>query len=480
MGERVSLSDALRLIVWGHRRLIVVLVVLGAALGALGARTRPLVYAADLRIDLEGSAPRSTTESAVLSSKALAIATSRETMAAASSVSNTPALKPTNIDVSSLGGSGVLRVTVKASRPEVAAAQANALGDLIIGLWDAGARSQYAAALADLDQQAAAVRAQVAALDAQIDAILAKAPSTPGPGSNEIPALTATLDRRNEAVQRSAAIELQRRQLVSQQDGSPGPRVIQAATEPDSPEPRGVPLNIFLGAVLAGLLAVTLAAVTETLRPSVVGAEAQSEVLGTPRLGGFRLDFGGGAATEAAVLAHRIAVAARAEGLSSVVLLSLGRPPRTRRFRKVLLDGLRWRLTEARLETIDASTGVRRGTTLASQLQQVALHVAGRSVAQATDRNPAGVVVLSGPSANRSNLVAIADLHWLDDTTLLGLATFDWQHRFSLLRLVRLLGVVGRLGRGRSGGNGPGDAMPSPPTNPFGRRSADVEEVHIR
>ncbi len=408
--------------------MLVLAVGIGAALGGLGAANRPFVYAAEVRLDVEGAEPRNSAEATVLSSKALAIATSRDSLDEAAATAQSGPVAPGDVTITSLGSSGVLKVEVTNADPAAAARQANALAGSIIDGWDAGTRDEHDQAIAALDAEAAAIETEVTAIDKRVDELVASTGGTTP--ANDIPALTATLARREELVQRAAALELQRHALDTTEDSRPRPRVLQTAAEPTVPEPRGVPLNAFLGAVLAGLAAVTLAAVVETVRPSVVGVDAQAEAMATTRFGSFQLDFGAPAATtEAIVLVHRIVVACRAQGLSSVWILGLGRIPRSRRFKARLLDAMRWRLEEAGVQPLNLGADAPSGS-LRSQLHQVAMRVAGPAVAYDTDRRPAGVVVFSGPATRRTELDAVADLHNLDGTTILGLATFDWSRRW--------------------------------------------------
>ena len=174
------------------------------------------------------------------------------------------------IDVESVGGSGVLVVSATDADPEVASALANGMAQRLVS--------------ARHDLLIGPMEERLDELDQQLEASVRRSPESPmEPGAA---ADDPTLDRRlNAALSQQSDIQNQRDTLSQTIEATPRPALLDPATTPTDPVSSGLAADLVVAGLLGLILGVALAAVIEALRPSIVSGDALAHVLGAPLLG---------------------------------------------------------------------------------------------------------------------------------------------------------------------------------------------------
>lgn len=304
----MELNEAARRILGLHWRLIVVCVIIGAAAAPLVHVRSGTVYTSSTRLVLDTQDPKSRTESTAIADTAKAIATSPTQVSDALQGAGITGRDPSvvankHVSVTALGTSGVLKLSVTDRDPKAAAAIANALAAAVIRTRLDVTNGEARRIAADLDGRISGLDARIAKLDARI--------------TNATGTLRDSLfNTRDVLSQQRSALQVERVGLLSTESARPKPSVISAASAPARADSKGVVTDAVLGGIIGLIVGLGLAALLESVRPTLVGGDALARELGSAYLGDVRDD------DETATAGIRLAVAAHSAGVANVGLLS--------------------------------------------------------------------------------------------------------------------------------------------------------------
>ncbi|TMD05670.1 MAG: hypothetical protein E6J01_09475 [Chloroflexi bacterium] len=334
----MEVNEALRRILGGHTKLVLALVVAGLGIGlavrsghslAIGqygvhscsrwafglTPSDPPLYSATTRVVLDTANPKAEAESAAIASTARAIVTSPAHVAAALAKvgirRDAATVAACDIKLQPLGSSAILQISARDFDPMRAAALANAIADDLIETRLETSRGQAVQLVSDLDTRIQALDASIGDLDSQVAALVKSSLAAPPP-ANDFTAravsadaaaaaaraaqtansLSALRTRRGDMATEKVALEAERENLLAAGAIPPKPTVIDPATPPVGPDPTQRLTYVALGLLLGLTAGVGIAALLETVRPTVIGQRALGTALGAPVLGElpFRLE----------------------------------------------------------------------------------------------------------------------------------------------------------------------------------------------
>ena len=268
----MELTEAVQRIL-RHGRLILAMVVVFLSLPFLLGAQGDASYVASARAYF-GTDATTAEESEAMVDTAKAIVTSQTEIEAAlqrERIDRDPTRVVDEIDVESVGGSGVLVVSVTDGDPDVASALANGMAQQLVS-------SRHDLLIGPMEDRLAELESGLELVNAEIDRITE---ATGEPGA-DIDQLRFQLDV---ALSRQSDIQSQRDTLSQTLDATPSPRLLDQATPPSYPESSGLAADLAVAGLLGLILGVALAAVIEALRPSIVSGDALAHVLGAPLLG---------------------------------------------------------------------------------------------------------------------------------------------------------------------------------------------------
>jgi capsular polysaccharide biosynthesis protein len=330
----MELNDAFHRIFRQHLLVILLVVavcVTGAAVLGLGEKPS---YTASTRLVLDTQDPQSSTGSTVIGDTAKAIATSPVEVSAALSQAHIADRNPTevakHVSVSPLGTSGVLQLSVTDSKPAYARALANALAEQVIRTRSTVNTRRIDQISADLDGRIRVLNQRIAAADAAVDQFNRQLAA--GQTGTAAARLRSQIDSESrlrdfDAEQRGVLVS-ERLGLLSTDALRPQASVISRATLPRHADAsRRVP-DLMLGLLLGLILGVGAAALIETFKPTLHGAEMLAREFGTSYIGTIPANAGEGEAdlgAEPITLVLRLA--AERAGVRSVNLLAAVRDP---------------------------------------------------------------------------------------------------------------------------------------------------------
>jgi len=323
--------------VWRFRANLAVVVV-GLVVGLVVAGgfglSRAASYRASARLVVGGKDPRSLSDAKVVADTARAIVESEARVAAAlkAAGANRDAhqFAQNNVDITPVGSSAVLELSVVDRDPAVAAAVSNSLAAALIQTRKELADRRFADVLGQLDQRIAA------AAKAVEQGALAVQKSAGQRG------LSPAVQTYREAVHRLGQLETDRRRVFEEKASVPSPSLIERAAVPTAAEASRMVPDLVLGALLGLVLGVGIAAIRETLRPTVAGDRAIARLLGVPSVG--TLSGPPSIADDASLRAvgARLRLAAEAAGIRKLALTSVDGPTDLDAFAKRLsavIDG---------------------------------------------------------------------------------------------------------------------------------------------
>jgi capsular polysaccharide biosynthesis protein len=302
----MTIEETFRRIVRGHLMIIVLCTLLPLSV-VIGIQVgKPKEWLASARIQVIAGAPKSTTEADGLNSRVLALATTPSLLEAAlgeaGAVRDLNEFATKHVTAERLGESSVVQLSVTDNDSAAAARIVSALAQQVADFLNKGDRARFNAALAALDQQIATATKY----RRQLAGELRKA---------------SDLNKRGNVQADIASADLALTQLSNQRAGL----VLADATRDeavvvgDQADVRLVPSAVIPQSALALLLGLivglTFAAGLETLRPKVASTRALARMLQTPVLGS--------AGQPVASLANAMALAARRQGVDSIVLLGI-------------------------------------------------------------------------------------------------------------------------------------------------------------
>ncbi len=387
----MTLDEVFKRVVQAHLRLILVCILVPlAAVGYLQAHsTRDWV--ATVRTQVESTAPSSATEADALSSRVLALATTpylvQQALTSARLPGDANTIANHHVTSQRLGESPIVEISVSNPDRKLAGEQVTAIATRVVSFMNDGNKQVF-------QQQLGAVRRQLnAALAARDQAARQVArQATPTTASQtQLNDAQSAVDRLN-ATQSQMELSNATRDLVVLING-PDPQVVQTNS---SLIPRAA-----LALLLGLLLGIAVAALLETMRPRIAGARSVARVLGAPMIGAVR--------QSPTTLHHTLSVAARRQGVETLVLIGVERHDRERAEELVVelsdLDADAARRTAARVGAGafvagDAVVSALRGRVRFSLIADVGLD----------EEITAGIVVLSGSSPLQRDVDEIGDV----------------------------------------------------------------------
>jgi capsular polysaccharide biosynthesis protein len=309
-------------IVRRHALLLVAFVLAGMAAVWLIHSGDRAEYAASARLVLDSPDPANSAQAGGLADTARAIATGHAVVAAALSdagVRRDPyQFGREQIDVASLGASGVLQLTVRDTDRRAAVVIANALAEEVIAARQRVSDGTASTAVRTLTRQVSQVQNQLADVEQQID------DRSPAPGAPVVPdAALRRLERSRDTLnQQLGQLQGQLVAIQGQRALRPQASVLDRANSAPT-VPRRLVADYLLGALLGLVLGLAAAAARETFSPSVVGPAALARALGAPVLAHPRGGRNGLSAAEAEVAARHLELAAAAAGVVRIEVMTL-------------------------------------------------------------------------------------------------------------------------------------------------------------
>src|SRR5712692_806629 len=327
----MEVNEALRRILGGHTKLVLALLMAGLGIGlavrsghsltigpygqhscarwAFGLNpSDPPLYSATTRVVLDTANPKAEAESLAIASTARAIVTSPAHVAAALAKvglrRDAATVAACDVKLQPLGSSAILQISARDSNPIAAAALANAVATDLIDTRLETSRGQAVQLVSDLDTRIQALDVSIGDLDSQV-ATLVKSSLAAAPPANDFTARAVTADaaaaaaraaqtanslsalrtRRGDLASEKVALEAERENLLAAGAIPPKPTVIDPATPPVGPDPTQRLTYLALGLLLGLTAGIGMAALLETVRPTVIGRRALGTALSAPVLG---------------------------------------------------------------------------------------------------------------------------------------------------------------------------------------------------
>jgi len=427
----VELRDVGRRVVGHYWWLITLLVIAGAATGAV-SHSGESTYTASARIVLDTSDPSTRAGATAIADTVKAIATSPAQVTAALRAAHITGRNPIevanqHVSVTGLGSSAVVKLSVGDRDRHVATDLANALAARVISVRTQVATGGVSQQLATLGKQIEEKSAEISTTDATIDALNVKIANAGSAGAvNDLRARRDEASRRREFLgQQRSVLESEQVSILGDYALRPKPSIISRASVPLDADSSGWVPYMILGGLLGLILGVGIAAATETIRPTVVGADAVARELDITLLGTLRAgvnDVDG--LQDLTPIAVRVQLAAKAAGVDDVGLLAVTPG--------VDLRGLAKRLRAISGAGLDA--GVARGGIRESSFGEGGIPNRG-SAAQIRpfslasplsldERGATGLVLVSPSVLKKAAVVEIDDLLRVTPMPLLGLITY--------------------------------------------------------
>ncbi len=410
----MELNDIGRRIFGAHSPIIVLLVVIGMAVGLLLVVTSSRTYTASARLVLDTQDPKSSAESTSIADTAKAIATSPAQVRAALErvgVGSRSAVEiaKRHVSISALGTSAVLQLSVSDRNRYVAAAVTNALAERVIRTRLAVSNGQLQQVLVGLQEQIEELNTKIAELDTQADSLAVRlADATTAAQASVLRGQRdGLLQSRDLLVQQRSVAESERVSLLSADATRPKPSIISRATPPTHLDPAHWLTHAVLGALLGLIIGIGVAAASEAIRPTVVGSENLAEALAAPLIGVLPSVYPserGSTGEDLTPLRARLRLAGNAAGSRTIGLVAADR----------FVD-----LADLAAQLVAMSPGGLNGL----NIRPVSLEGF-----ELNGRRGGAVVVVSPTSIKKAELLALDRQMRLTSTTLLGLITYRTPH----------------------------------------------------
>ncbi len=318
----MSLDEIMRRIVRAHFGIILACVLIPLlAVVALEVRT-PVSWDAKVRLQTTSSVPSSSTEADALSSRVLALATTPSLVQRAMGGNATEAqatkVATRQVSVTRLGESSIVELTVSGSDPEKAKSLATALAGQVTRFMNTADRESFSSARDQVDALLTKALARRDKLQTTLRE--ARGRASRNTVSTALMAAQTRVDQLRDEQSTMMVADAERDVVVPVDTQDPA--VLQA---PSTLVPRAA-LAVLLG-LLVGL---AIAVVSETLRPRIGGIRVFARLLDAPLLGT--------SSERIAALANSLTLAARRQGVETVVLV--GADERDEKAATRLLDEL--------------------------------------------------------------------------------------------------------------------------------------------
>jgi capsular polysaccharide biosynthesis protein len=395
--------------------MLVCIVIPLLAIGLTVAK-QPTMYAASARIVSGSTVPASNAQADAIASQIQGIATGRTAAATALQAAgvarsrNLNTFVAANVSVSGLGGSQVVDLTVTDRDPRVAATLARVLAQEVVTSINNVGQSGLSAALRAIDQE-------IVRLSEQHGVVAAQAAASPH--DQDLQSKLAGLD------QVIANFSGDRTRLLIQASTQGLANVIDEPAVPLKPESTALTQKLGLAGVLGLVAGILIAAIAETIRPTVPGAQRVSRRLGAPSLGQLRsADMPGERTPDLENLAVRLRLAATHADVSTIALVDVNGEHDLADLAYGLERSLR--ASGGMSALVDAAAGDNHQESLAGgpALGAAVLVKDGQVTTEnralrvcpiAQIKNPAGMgrvgmLVVSGPVARVSRVAALDDL----------------------------------------------------------------------
>jgi len=295
--------------------LMLVCIVMPLLAIGLTVAKQPPMYAASARIVSGNTVPASNAQADAIASQIQGIATGRTAAAKALQAAgvaqsrNLSTFVAANVSVSGLGGSQVVDLTVTDHDPRVAATVARVLAQEVVASINNVGQSGLSAALKAIDQE-------IVRLSEQHGVVAAQAAASPH--DQDLQSKLAGLD------QVIANFSGDRTRLLIQASTQGLANVIDEPAIPLKPESTALTQKLGLAGVLGLVAGILIAAIAETIRPTVPGARRVSRRLGAPSLGQLRsADMHGERTPDLENLAVRLRLAAMHADVSTIALVDV-------------------------------------------------------------------------------------------------------------------------------------------------------------
>lgn len=305
----MEIDEALERIFRRHWWLIVICLVVPMVIvfGITGGSSAK--YVSQPRVLVSATTPTSAQQADALTSHARAIATSPTIVAAAlkqaGSTEDATHFAQHNVSVSELGTSPIVALKVTASSPAQAQQIAAALAGELVGFINDVGQGGIPAALTQMQARITTTTNQLNALDNQLAAnpasvsLISQATSLRG----LLDSMVGDYDR-----------------LLTQQATQSPARVVSAALVPTGAQPAGRAQEVILAGLLGLVVGLLLAALLESVRPTVNGTGRLARLLDAPQIG--TLNAAPDDAADAAV-ARQVRFAATRVGADTIVFVSV-------------------------------------------------------------------------------------------------------------------------------------------------------------
>ncbi len=401
---------------WRFRANLVVVVagvLVGLVVAGAFGLSRNASYRASSRLVVDMKDPKDVHDSRVIADTGQAIVGSegrvKAALKAAHAKRDPELFARDNVSVTAVGSSPVLELSVVDHSPVVAAAVSNWLAADLIRTRKDLAELRFAGVLSELDQRIAVASAGV---DRSAQALRSAAGQR---------GLSPAAEQYREAVKHLDDLEADRRRVFENKASVPEPSLIERAAVPTDAEQSGRVPDLVLGAILGLVLGVGVAAIRETLRPSVAGDRAITRLLDVPSVGTLSgpPDVVDDASLKA--VGARLRLAAEAAGVRKLALTSAGPT--------VDLDGFAERLSGV----ID---GKERGSKSLSEDKRISWEVFSTEGdgLRALRGSPStvGLVLVAPTVLKRQDLDGVMDLRLMTGWQLFGCMTYPrprWPRR---------------------------------------------------
>ncbi len=440
----MELNEAARRIFRGHWLVIITCVALGLALGYLVqgnearfcTRSEPrfnlpvtfgtktcTTYSATVRLQLDVEEPKGVPEAIAAADTTQALASSPSHVAAAlakAGVKRDPSLLARyGVRLGALGTSGIQQLLVTDTDPKVAAAVANALADDVVATRRGLRQAEVEKRVAAVDAAIGDLNNRIGELDAQLDELSRTLAPPPGPGTPTARADSAVIleQRRGDLAAQRLALQTHRLELVGRDVTRPQAAVVEPARPPVKPDPSRRAPDMGLGLLLGLVLGVGLAALLETIRPTLIGRQAVARAAGAPALGELRASPERLKASDLAWLAMRLRLAATAARVLTVELVPAGSSVDV----SPLADRLQRHLSAGQVH--EASADAATGSEPPSRLPVIRPLGASSPIVQG-ESSGIGLVLVAPRKLQKADLDPVTDLLAITGWPILGVITY--------------------------------------------------------
>lgn len=315
-------NEVMLRIVWRHRWLLVILVVLPIAVILPSRLAQSVSYSATADVQTQAQAPSASTQVSSILSQVSATATDpavvQKAIDAAKVDRNAIKVAKHQVSTTSLDSSGIVAVTVKDPDRQVATQLSRALAGAVVAALNAPGTAA--------NQQLTALTDQEAQLNATQKSLLAQLNADQGSGLGTTdPKVEASITELAGVNAQLTANETAQEQILSDSNANVDASVVSEPTlATTTAGSRGVVTDAALAGILGLIIGLLIATIDELVRPTVADAESGARELGVVFLGNAETSEGENGDKELIALdgdlVTRLRLAADRLGVLTVVL----------------------------------------------------------------------------------------------------------------------------------------------------------------